>query len=186
MFDDGRTIRTEELKGCIRCSSLHAMAGRTFNEGDRPLHRTRYTEQPEGVFLEHPEALAPVRRGKQKCVSSRGDVSLEGIRADTPEKGPLTPAAEMRFGTLGDGYESVSPRPVDRQEVRLGDGHEAHRTETRRCESCGGDFRPGRAWSRFCSSACRLRVHRRLVTTTRGQSSGAASDERPVIATPPS
>ena len=25
VFDDGRTIRTEELEGCIKCSSLHAM-----------------------------------------------------------------------------------------------------------------------------------------------------------------
>ena len=55
LFDDGRTIRTEELKGGIRCSSLHAMAGRTFNEGDRPLHRTRYTAPPEGVSWSIPK-----------------------------------------------------------------------------------------------------------------------------------
>src|SRR5215469_10321938 len=32
--------------------------------------------------------------------------------------------------------------------------------EMRRCDGCGGDFRPARPWSRFCRPSCRLRAHR--------------------------
>jgi hypothetical protein len=92
VFDDGKTIRADELKGCIGYRSLHAMARYTFQEGDRPLHRVRYTERPGGIFpgeeKQLPEGVVdvvgknafhkgwrptppkmPVRHPMSKCVS---------------------------------------------------------------------------------------------------------------------
>jgi hypothetical protein len=166
VFDDGKTIRTEELKGCIRYRSLHAMARYTFQEGDRPLHRVSYTERPEGVFSveeeQSPEGLALGGRGRQKCVSSLVLGQREGPAPNPSEIGASAPAAEMRFSPLGDGQECVSSRVADGQEVRLADAHGTHAAAMRCCEGCDGDFLPARPWSRFCSAACRLRAHRRL------------------------
>jgi hypothetical protein len=177
IFDDGKTIRTEELKGCIRYRSLHAMARYTFEEGDRPLHRVRYTERPGGIFPveeeQLPEGLALGGRGGQKCVSSPAYGSLEGMAADTAENGRPPSDVEMRFSRPGDGQECVSsptadvlPPPADGREI------EAPAPGARQCEGCDGEFLPARPWSRFCSSACRLRAHRRL--TLRGETNDQA------------
>jgi hypothetical protein len=70
VHDTGVEIRTEQLRGCIRYRSLHAMAKWTFTEGAATLlHRVRYQEQPEGVFS--------VEAPRQKCVSSPPDDVVE-------------------------------------------------------------------------------------------------------------
>ena len=62
---------------------------------------------------------------------------------------PLLPSApEMRFTLPDDVVVTLAPDPL--------------KTGLRRCVSCDGDFFPARPWSRCCSSACRLRAHRRL------------------------
>jgi hypothetical protein len=166
IFDDGKTIRTEELKGCIRYRSLHAMARYTFQEGDRPLHRVRYAERPEGVFPveeEHLlEGLALGGRGRQKCVSSLVLGQREVPEPNLSKIVASAPAGEMRFSPLVGGQECVSPRLANGQEIRFADRLETHAAAMRRCEGCDGDFVPARSWSRFCSPGCRLRAHRRL------------------------
>jgi hypothetical protein len=115
LADRPMVIHYRGLAGVMTYGSFHAAATRTFREGDQPLHRVRYREQPEGLFL--------VLGTGQKCVSSPGDDELDPTAADT---------------------------------------HETHSPTMRRCEGCDSDFLPARVWSRFCSSACRLRAHRRL------------------------
>jgi hypothetical protein len=170
VFDDGKTIRTDELKGCIRYRSLHAMARYTFEEGDRPLHRVRYTERPGGIFPveeeQLPEGLVLGGRGGQKCVSLSAYGSLEGMATDTAENGCPPSDVEMRFSRPGDGQKCVSPGAVDDFQTLPSDDRETQSpvpvTATRRCEGCESDFVPARSWSRFCSPACRLRAHRGL------------------------
>jgi hypothetical protein len=53
------------------------------------------------------------------------------------------------------------------------------KTGLRRCVSCDGDFFPARPWSRFCSSACRLRAHRRLAGEKTAQKSGIQAQMKP-------
>jgi hypothetical protein len=141
--------RRSAVSGSYR--SFHAAAKWTFSEGDQPLHRVRYREQPKGLF--------PVSGTGQKCVSSAAHVSEEGRGPKTPDMAPPARAAEMRFNPTGDGRECASG---EEQQARLSDGRETGRAGARRCEACDGDFVPARAWSRFCSPACRLRAHRRL------------------------
>ena len=66
--------------------------GWAFQEGNRPLHRVRYAERPEGIFRAEeeylPDGLSAVMGGDQKCVSSPVHRSCEGMAADTAEKGP--------------------------------------------------------------------------------------------------
>jgi hypothetical protein len=140
--------------GTMTYRSFHAAATWTYSEGDQPLRRVRYREQPEGVFLGSGTG--------QKCVSSPAHVPLEGRGADSPDIAAPAPASEMRFTTPDDGEECVSTRLADAREVPLIDGHETHPAEARRCEGCEVNFVPARPWSRFCSAACRLRAHRRL------------------------
>jgi hypothetical protein len=139
---------------------MRAMARHTFEEGDRPLHRVRYAERPEGIFPAEeeylPEGPSAVIGGGEKCVSSPAHGSLEGMVADTAENGLPTSTVEMRFNALGDGQESVSPRLADGGEIKALVPYAG----TRRCEWCDGHFLPARQWSRFCSPACRLRAHR--------------------------
>jgi ferredoxin len=98
--------------GTMTCRSFHAAARWTYSEGDQPLRRVRYKEQPEGLFLPR-----------------------------------------------GDG-ENAFHRPPD--DIVVIPRVDPLKMERRRCVSCDVDFFPARPWSRFCSSACRLRAHRRL------------------------
>jgi hypothetical protein len=150
--DRPMVIRNRGRAGTGTYRSLHDVAKWTFTEGDHPLRRVRYREQPEGLF--------PVCATEQKCVSSPDYVSLEGREADTRDFAAPAPAPEMRFSPLSDRQECVSSRPVEEQEVPLVDDLEKRPASTRRCEACDGDFLPARPWSRFCSPACRLRAHR--------------------------
>jgi hypothetical protein len=73
---------------------------------------------------------------------------------------------EGLFSVSGTKQKCVSSAPDDDVAVPPAHGHKtqapAPTIEMRRCDGCGGDFRPARPWSRFCSPACRLRAHRRL------------------------
>jgi hypothetical protein len=101
VFDNGAEIRTEQLRGCIRHRSLHAMAKWTYSEGNQPLRRVRFQEQPEGVFS--------VQSSGQKCVSSPPDDVVEV----TPPDGRETQAPAPR---RCDGCDSdfVPARPWSR------------------------------------------------------------------------
>jgi len=63
--------------GAMTYRSFHAAATWTFREGDQPLHRVQYREQPEGLFL--------VCGTGQKCVSSPRDDEVDLPAADTHE-----------------------------------------------------------------------------------------------------
>jgi hypothetical protein len=158
VLDNGAEIRTEELRGCIRYRSLHALAKWTFTEGAATLlHRVRYQAQREGVFSSEASG--------QKCVSS-------------PPVGTLA-SAERSEGLAADGgtgQKCVSEPAFDVVEVPPPDGRETQAPATRRCEGCESDFLPARAWSRFCCPACRLRTYRRL---TRQDENVAVVVERP-------
>src|SRR5262249_27426161 len=84
------------------------------------------------------------------------------------------------FPGIGKGQKCVSLAMDDQVGGSLADSREteapAPTAEMRRCYGCGGDFRPARPWSRFCSPACRLRTHRRLAKDTRTQKSAAISE----------
>ena len=54
-------VRYAGLAGAMTYPSFHAVAGRTYSEGDQPLHRVRYKKLPEGLFS--------VSGTEQKCVS---------------------------------------------------------------------------------------------------------------------
>jgi hypothetical protein len=89
VFDNGAEILTEELRGCIRYRSLHAIAKTTFEEGDRALHRARFKERPQIAFPLQPGAPEmrfmpsddvvviprpePLKTGRRKCVSCDAD-----------------------------------------------------------------------------------------------------------------
>jgi hypothetical protein len=60
--DRQMVIRSRGLAGTMTYRSFYAAAGWTYSEGDQPLRRVRYREQPEGLFLVCGDA--------QKCVSS--------------------------------------------------------------------------------------------------------------------
>jgi hypothetical protein len=63
--------------GTTTYRSFHAAATWTFSEGDQPLHRVRYREQPEGLFL--------VSGTGQKCVSSPVTDEMDLPAVDTHE-----------------------------------------------------------------------------------------------------
>jgi hypothetical protein len=63
--------------GTTTWRSFHAAAEWTYSEGDQPLHRVRYREQPEGLFL--------VYGTGEKCVSSGAADVLEVPPADGRE-----------------------------------------------------------------------------------------------------
>jgi hypothetical protein len=58
--------------GTMTYRSFHAAATWIFSEGDQPLHRVRYREQPEGLFF----------------VCGAGQKSISSPRADVPEPAP--------------------------------------------------------------------------------------------------
>jgi hypothetical protein len=74
LADRPMAIRYRGRAGTMFYRSFHAAAIWTFSEGDQPLRRVRYREQPEGLF--------PVCGTRQKCVSSAGDEVLEPPPAD--------------------------------------------------------------------------------------------------------
>jgi hypothetical protein len=75
-------------RSIIYCS-FQAAATWTFSEGDQPLRRVRYKEQPEGLFLRSGDGENafhraqddlvvtpepdPLKTGRRKCVSCDGD-----------------------------------------------------------------------------------------------------------------
>jgi hypothetical protein len=77
LADRPMVIHYRGRAGVMTYGSFHAAATRTFREGDQPLHRVRYREQPEGLFL--------VFGTGQKCVSSPGDNEVDPLGADTHE-----------------------------------------------------------------------------------------------------
>jgi hypothetical protein len=72
-------IRYEGLAGAMRYRSFHAIAGRTFTEGQSPLRQVPYRE-----FGEPTEGVETVSAGSQECVTSREDGSLEGEAQASP------------------------------------------------------------------------------------------------------
>ena len=102
---------------------------------------------------------------------SEGNQPLRRVRYREPPEG--------LFVGSGARQKCVSSPVVDAV-VSPADGHEteapAPTAEMRRCDGCGGDFRPARPWSRFCSPACRLRAHRRLASDSRTQNSATISE----------
>jgi hypothetical protein len=82
---------------------------------------------------------------------SEGDHPLRRIRHKEQPEG--------LFLRSGDG-ENAFHRPPD--DLVIIPESDPLKTGRRKCVSCDGDFLPARAWSRFCSPACRLRAHRRL------------------------
>jgi hypothetical protein len=78
------------------------------------------------------------------------------------------------------GQKCVSSAGADDVAVPPARGDETASTtavlEMWNCDACGAAFRPARAWSRFCSPACRLRAHRRLARDTRTQKSATISE----------
>jgi hypothetical protein len=118
--DRPMVIHYHGVAGTMSWRSLHAAARWTYSEGDQPLRRVMYKEQPEGLFLRS-----------------------------------------------GDGENAFHRSPDD---IVVISGLDPLKMGRRRCVSCDGDFLPARPWSRFCSSTCRLRAHRRLAGRNRPQS----------------
>jgi hypothetical protein len=112
IIDRPMVIHYRGLAGTMTWRSFHAAATWTYSEGDQPLRRVRYKEQPEGLFLRS-----------------------------------------------GDGENAFHRSPDD---IVVIPELDLLKTGGRKCVSCGGDFLPARPWARFCSTACRLRSHRKL------------------------
>ena len=93
---------------------------------------------------------------------TEGDQPLRRVRYRKPPEGV--------FLVSGTGPKCVSSLAADHVDPPATDAHETRPPPTRFCEGCNGDFVPARAWSRFCSPACRLRAHRMLARDTRAQS----------------
>ena len=103
-------IRYHGLAGAMTYPSFRAAAAWTFSEGDRPLRRTRYREQPEGVF--------PSSGTGQKCVSSTRPMTTWPARPRMSAKSscPLRPqgraaakGATANFCPLGGGPAFAPP-----------------------------------------------------------------------------
>jgi hypothetical protein len=92
VFDNGAEIRTEELRGCIRNRSLHAMAEATFQEGDRPLHRARFKELPQIAF-----PLQPCEQGMRFTPPA----SILGSEDREPQETERTPEVAPRCEGCG-------------------------------------------------------------------------------------
>ena len=80
---------------------------------------------------------------------SEGERPLRRVRYREPPKGV--------FLGSGTGQKCVSSPVADDVERPPANGRKAEApllaVETRRCEACDADFRPGRPWSRFCGPA---------------------------------
>jgi hypothetical protein len=82
-------IHYQGRAGTMTYRSFHAAAAWTYSEGDQPLRRVRYKEQPEGLFLRSgdtenafhraPDDVVvipepdPLETGRRRCVSCGGD-----------------------------------------------------------------------------------------------------------------
>ena len=93
---------------------------------------------------------------------SEGDQPLHRVRHREQPEG--------LFLVYGGGQKCVSSPAADVLDPSPRDGPETQAAGPRRCDGCSGNFLPVRPWSRFCSPACRLRAHRRLVNATRADS----------------
>jgi hypothetical protein len=98
------------------------------------------------------------------CITYR---SLHAMAKWTFTEGAATPLHRVRFQEQPEGVFSIEAPGQEMRFTPLDDlvvvpGPDPPKTGRRRCVSCDGDFLPTRPWSRFCSSACRLRAHRRL------------------------
>jgi hypothetical protein len=87
--DRPMVIHYRGVAGTMIYRSVHAAAMWTHSEGDRPLRRVRFEEQPEGLFLCHgggenafhrpPNDIVvvpepePVKTGPRRCVSCDRD-----------------------------------------------------------------------------------------------------------------
>jgi hypothetical protein len=86
---------------------------------------------------------------------SEGDRPVRRVQYKAPPEG--------LFSDRGTEQKSVSSPTANVVEVALSDGCKIIALpleETRRCDSCGKDFRPTRRAGRFCSPRCRLRAWR--------------------------
>jgi hypothetical protein len=98
------------------------------------------------------------------CITYR---SLHAMAKWTFTEGAATPLHRVRFQEQPEGVFSIE---ASGQEMRftppddlvVAPVSDPSKKGRRRCVSCDVDFFPARPWSRFCSSACRLRAHRRL------------------------
>jgi hypothetical protein len=89
IIDRPMMIHYRGLAGTMTWRSFHAAATWTYSEGDQPLRRVRYKEQPEGLFLRSGDAENafhrppddvvaspepdPLKTGLRRCVSCDGD-----------------------------------------------------------------------------------------------------------------
>jgi hypothetical protein len=82
---------------------------------------------------------------------------------------PLTNLQAHSEFAAGPGRDTPPSRPrrAECRKAPMNEPARAGRSTCHRCDGCGGDFRLARAWSRFCSPACRLRAHHRLARNTR-------------------
>jgi hypothetical protein len=86
VFDSGAEIRTVLLRGCIRYRSFHTMGKTTFAESaTAPLRRTRFEEQPEGLFLRSGEGENAFHRPPDDIVAVPGSVTPK-ITVGTEER----------------------------------------------------------------------------------------------------
>ena len=94
-----------------------------------------------------------------------GERTLRRVRYRHPPEGVFLGSGTGQkcvSSPLADDMESL---PANRRKAEL----PPPAIETRRCDGCDADFRPGRPWSRFCCPACRLWAHRRLAGVTGAQ-----------------
>ena len=100
-----------------------------------------------------------------KWTFGEGERMLRRVRYRQPPEGV--------FLGSGTGKKCVSSPMADDMESLAANRRKAEAPppaiETRRCDGCDADFRPGRPWSRFCCPACRLWAHRRLAGVTGAQ-----------------
>jgi hypothetical protein len=89
LVDRPVVIHYRGLAGTMTWRSFYAAAMWAYSEGDHPLRRVRYKEQPEGLFLRSgdgenafhraPDDVVvipepdPLKTGRRKCVSCDGD-----------------------------------------------------------------------------------------------------------------
>jgi hypothetical protein len=87
--DRPMVIHYRRRAGTMTWRSFHAAATWTFSEGDQPLRRVRYKQQPEGLFLRNGDGENafrrppgdivvlpepdPIETGRRRCVSCDRD-----------------------------------------------------------------------------------------------------------------
>jgi hypothetical protein len=95
LADRPMVIRSRGIAGAMTWRSFHGTAKSTFSEGDHPLHRVRYREQPEGLFLGSGT--------RQKCVSSSACGPWRGYGPPPPKPALRHPLPKCVSATLTTG-----------------------------------------------------------------------------------